>query len=105
MKVKKKILESCAIPVLIYGSQKWATTEAQNLKLSGTQIAMEPSLAGIKRRDKMRNTYIRELTGAKDRRFIIKKLKFDYAGHVAGRARIGGKEVYWNGIQGKEGKN
>ncbi len=56
MKVKKKKLEGCTLPVLNYGSQTWATTEAQILKLSRTQLAMGWSLAGIKRRDKIRNT-------------------------------------------------
>ncbi len=83
MKVKKKICESCTLPVFTYGSQTWVTTEAQILKLSRTQLATKWSLAGIKWRDKIRNTYIRELTGVKDCRYIIKKLKFDYAGHVA----------------------
>ncbi len=83
MKVKKKILESCTPPVLTYGSQTWATIEAQILKVSRTQLAMERSLASIKRRDKIRNTCIRELTGVKNCKYIIKKLKFDYTGHVA----------------------
>ncbi len=99
MKVKKKILESCTLPVLTYGSQTWATTEAQNLKLSRTETA-NGAFPGW-RRDEIRNTYIRKLTGA------IKKLKLDYAGHVArGGGRISGKEGCWNGIiQGIEGEN
>ncbi len=105
MEVKKKILESCTLPVLTYGSQTWAITEAQNLKLGRIQIAMEPSLAGIKWRDKMRITYIKELTGAKDCTFIFKKLKFDYAGHLARERRISGKDGCWNDIQGKESGN
>ncbi len=60
----------------------WATTETQNLKLVRTQIAMERSLLGIKFSDWIRDTNVRKLSGVKDCRYVIKKLKFDYAGYI-----------------------
>ncbi len=57
LKVKRKRLESCTLPILTNGFQTWATTEAQNLQLKRTQVAMEHSLAGIKQKDKIKNTY------------------------------------------------
>ncbi len=60
--IKKKIYEiyeSCTIPVLLYGSQTWATTQNQNTKLIRTQIAMERTMSGVKRRDRLSNKQVR----------------------------------------------
>ncbi len=40
-------------------------------------------MTGVKRREKVKNWEIRNLTKIKDCRIVIKKLKYDYVGHVA----------------------
>ena len=44
---------------------------------------MERVILGVSKRDRIKNNYIREKTGAKDIIYTIKKLKVKYAGHVA----------------------
>lgn len=83
METKKRIFESNVLSVLLYGAQTWALTEGQLLGLARTQIAMERSMLNIKRKDKISNTSIRNRTKIMDCRYKCKKLKFNYAGHVA----------------------
>lgn len=47
-----------------------------------TQLAMERSVTGTNLKDRIKSIKIRKLTGTKDIRYIIKKLKLKYAGHV-----------------------
>lgn len=49
LKMKKKIWEACTVPVLLYGSQTWATTESRNMKLARTLLAMERVMIGVKK--------------------------------------------------------
>ncbi|VDO18177.1 unnamed protein product [Brugia timori] len=53
--LKKKIFESCVLPVLTYGAQSWALTERQLLGLARTQIAMERSMIGVRKKDRVRH--------------------------------------------------
>ena len=70
---KIKALETCTLPALTYGAQTWAITDAQLDKLRKTQLAMERSILGIRRRDKIANARVREGTGSKDVRYWVKK--------------------------------
>ncbi len=85
LKSKIKILDSCTIPVITYGSQTWATTKTQIGKIQKTQLAMLRSILGKKRRDRISNRKIREKTKSRDIGYIIKKLKWKYAGHIIRR--------------------
>ena len=82
LNAKTKIYNMCITPVLTYGAQTWALTKVQLEKIRSTQRTMERSILGIKRKDKIRNTTIREKTGMVDVACKIKKLKFKYAGHI-----------------------
>jgi len=66
LKSKVKILDSCILPVLSYGSQTWSLTKVQTQKLQKTQRAMERKIMGIRLRDKISNRELREKTGSKD---------------------------------------
>lgn len=88
--MKRKIFESCVLPVLTYGAQTWAPTDRQLVGLARTQIGMERSMLGVKRKDRVRNLAVRRKSKIVDCRYRIKKLKFDYAGHV-----IRGEEGRW----------
>ncbi len=82
IETKQKILESCTLPVLTYGAQTWAATQAQTYSLAKTRIIVERALTGVKRREKVRNWEIQNFMGIKDCRMVIKKLNYDYAGHT-----------------------
>lgn len=82
IKLKRKLYESCVLPVLTYGCQTWALTNTQLRKLSVCQRAMERSMLGVRRRDRKRNTEIRRETKVTDAIFKIKTLKWRWAGHT-----------------------
>ncbi len=83
--LKIKTWEKCSLPVLTYGAQTWALTKSNLDRLKTTQLAMERSLLGVRRKDRIRNEVIREKTGMIDIRYMVKKLKMKYAGHVCRR--------------------
>ncbi len=58
---------------------------------------MEHSLLGSKFSDRVRDTNVRKLSGVKDCRYVIKKLKFDYAGYTVrgGNDRSEKKILKW----------
>ena len=64
--VKSKLFNTCALPVLTYGCQTWALTKTHLNKLEVCQRAMERSMIGAKRMDKIRNENIRKLTKVED---------------------------------------
>ena len=72
LKLKIKMLESCVLPVLSYGSQTWSLTKEQTVKLQKTQRAMERRILGIKLRDKVSKRNIRETTQSRDIGVTIK---------------------------------
>ena len=47
-----------------------------------TQRSMERSILGVRRRDKVPNSVIRERSGMKRIGYTIRKMKFKYAGHM-----------------------
>jgi hypothetical protein len=83
LRTKIKVLEKCTMPVITYGAQTWALTEKLTEKLRTAQRSMERSIMGIKKKDRVKNTRIREETGTIDIGYAVKKLKWKYAGHMA----------------------
>lgn len=82
-KLKTKILRTCVFPTLIYGCQTWAPTTSQMNKLKSTQTTMYRSILGIKKRDKIRNSVLHERMKLETLEKTIKRLKLNWAGHVA----------------------
>ena len=69
---------------LTYGAQTWTATKTLKNKLQTTQRAMERSIIGVKRKDRIiRNVDIRKITGCRDVIELIQKQKIKFAGHVA----------------------
>lgn len=60
--LKRKLIDMCILPVLTYGAQTWSLTEAQKSKLKVCQRAMERSILGVRRTDRIRNTELRSKT-------------------------------------------
>ena len=60
---------------MVYGAQTWAMTKGQEKKLQVVQRSMERVILGVSKRDRIKNNYIREKTGAKDIIYTIKNLR------------------------------
>lgn len=58
-------------------------SEAQAIKFKTTQRIMERSMLGIRRSDKIRNVVVKERTSTRDVIYSAKKLKMEYARHIA----------------------
>ena len=85
LSLKKKVYDSCILPVLTYGAETWRLTKRVQIKLRTTQRAMERKMIGVTLRDKKRAEWIREQTRVKDILVEIKKKKWMWAGHVMRR--------------------
>lgn len=51
---------------MTYGAETWTTTKNMNQKLLVAQRAMERIMLGITRKERWRNTVIRQLTKVED---------------------------------------
>lgn len=76
-------------------------------KLRRTQLAIERSITGTRLADKIKSNKIGERMVTKDIRYIIKKLKLKYAGHVerstGNQWESTGKEKYCIGLRMAKG--
>src|ERR1700744_4222155 len=81
--LKRKVFDSCVLPVLTYGAETLTLTKVSENKLRVTQRAMERSMLGISLRDKMTNQWIRQQTKVVDVMERMASLKWNWAGHIA----------------------
>lgn len=79
--IKRKLYQTCILPVLTYGCQTWANTRQQQQKLITCQRAMERSILGLTKRDRKRAVDIRNITKIEDVVNKTKKLKWRWTGH------------------------
>lgn len=80
--MKKRLMDSCILPVLTYGSQCWKLTDELKERIAVTQRNMERSMMNIKLSDKISNTKIRKKSNIKDIQTTSNELKWSWAGHV-----------------------
>lgn len=96
MDIKRKLFDTCILPVLTYGCQTWALNKSQIRKLTTCQNAMNRSMMGKKRSDKIRIETIRNHTKTRDVIVTIKKLKWKWAGHtVRGKDKWSKSILFW----------
>lgn len=99
---KSKLFNICILPVLMYGCQTWALTKNTTNKIANCQRAMERSILGIKRRDRMRNINIRKKTKVQDVTLKIKRLKWKWVGHmIRGKDKWSKMVTQWYPREGK----
>ena len=84
LRTKIKVLESCIMPVLCYGAETWTLTKTQVAK------GMERVITGVRKKDRVSNKEIKELTKVVDVGYVLKIKKLKYAGHLI----RGGKESW-----------
>lgn len=80
--IKRKVFNACILPAMTYGAQTWAPTERHKTKLSVNQRAMERSMLNVRKSDRLRNEEVRKRTRVTDVITTIRKLKWQWAGHI-----------------------
>ena len=80
--LKRKVYEACIIPAMTYAAETWSLTTKMENKLAAAQSKMERSMLGINYKDRKTNKWVRSQTKLKDIISIIKKLKWQWAGHI-----------------------
>lgn len=80
--MKRKTFNSCILPCLTYGCETWTLTKALREKLAVAQRAMERSLTGYKRQDKIRNNDLRSITKLTDVLTRVDQQKWRWTGHM-----------------------
>lgn len=83
MCLKRKVYNQCVLAAMTYGSQTWAITKRMQERLRVTQRSMERAMVGTTRRDRKTNMWLRQQTGVQDIVCKVKKLKWQWAGHIA----------------------
>ena len=83
MCLKRKVYNQCVLTAMTYGSQTWAITKRMQERLRVTQRSMERAMVGTTRRDRKTNVWLRQQTGVQDIVCRMKKLKWQWAGHIA----------------------
>lgn len=103
LNLKKKVIDSCLLPTMTYGSQTWKYTQAAKHKITTCQRAIERNVMKIKLKDKIRHSEIRAKTKITDALEYSLKSKWKWAGHVARmHAKRWTKVVtMWTGPSGK----
>lgn len=82
MSVKSKLYNTCILPCLTYGCQTWPVTSKNNQKLLVCQRNMERSMLNIRLSDRWTTSKIRKRTKVSDVILKIKKLKWNWTGHI-----------------------
>lgn len=103
-KTKGKLFNTCVLPVLMYGSQTWALTKATTSHLACCQRAMERSMIGVRKTDRLRNTLIRNRTKVQDIAIKIRRHKWKWAGHIIrGTDKWSKRVTQWYPREGERG--
>ena len=63
LNVKKCVYERVIVPTVLYGAETWGLRERERKKLNIFEMRCLRSMIGVTRRDRVRNTVIRESTG------------------------------------------
>lgn len=81
--LKRKVFDSCVLPVATYGLETVTLTQRNAERLRVMQRAMERRMLAISLRDRIRNEEIRRRTKVTDIIQKVATLKWRWAGHVA----------------------
>ena len=82
--LKSKIFNSNIIPAITYGSQSWTLTKKEENLINTTQNSMERAMLGIKKRDKIKISKIKEkFRNNLNIVQVARRSKWKWAGHIA----------------------
>lgn len=82
MKNKRTVYNMCIQPCLLYGCQTWALTEDLARKIKICQNGIERSTMGVKRKHRVKLTYINSKTKFNNAYTTYRYLKWRWAGHM-----------------------
>jgi len=80
---KRKIVNQCVMPVVLYGAETWTTTKKLAQRLNSAHRAIERKMLNIRWQDHVTNNTLKECTKLPDLFDIILKNKWQWAGHIA----------------------
>ena len=91
MSLKRKVFNQCVLPAMIYGCKTWPLTKALVKKLETSQRANESRMLNAKlkkiyykkKKNRIRNTTIRQRTRVTDIVQYVTNTKWKWAGHIA----------------------
>ncbi|KAG7297348.1 hypothetical protein JYU34_013337 [Plutella xylostella] len=90
MSIKRKVFNTCILPVMTYGCETWALTKAHMHKLQVCQRSMERSMLGLRMIHHIEIKEIRKITEVDDVTTKIKTQKWRWTGHM-----IRGNQEKW----------
>ena len=84
-------------PILLYGAECWSLTAKLKSKIQAAEMKVLRLIKGVTRRDRLRNTYIREELGCTAVLEDIERSKLRWYGHVSrmNDNRIAKKQLVW----------
>lgn len=82
IKDKRRVYNTCILPCLTYGCQTWTLTQHLSNKIRTCQNAIERSVIGVKRRDRVRLENIKNKKKFKSVEKTYRTLKWKWTGHM-----------------------
>lgn len=82
MSTKRKVFNTCILPCISYGCETWSLTKHHRDKLEKCQRAMERSMTGVRRQDRISNVDLRTKTKLTDILERIDLQKWRWTGHM-----------------------
>ena len=79
---KLRIFRACVLPVLLYGSEVWSTTVAQEQRLQTFYHRCLRTLIGVNLGDRLPNEQLLQLTGQPPLMEILRRNRLRWFGHV-----------------------
>ncbi|EYC24887.1 hypothetical protein Y032_0013g2158 [Ancylostoma ceylanicum] len=86
MRLKRKLINMCILPSLLYGCETWVWTKEAALSLRAAQRRLERAILGVRLSDRIRSKVLRRRTGFKDWVVIALQRKWKYAARLARRS-------------------
>ncbi len=79
---KLRLFRACVLPVLLYGSEVWSTTVAQERRLNTFYLKCLRTIIGVNLGDRMSNDRLLHLTGQPYLNDILRRNRLRWFGHV-----------------------
>ncbi|EYC40932.1 hypothetical protein Y032_0589g376 [Ancylostoma ceylanicum] len=86
MRLKRKLVNMCILPSLLYGCESWVWTKEVTLKLRAAQRRLERSILGVELLDKINSEVLRRKTRFKDWITVALQRKWNYAVHLTSKS-------------------
>jgi hypothetical protein len=81
-KTKILVYEACVLSTLLYGGETWSTYSHQEKRLNSFHMRCLRRILGIRWQDKITNTEVQEIAGAKTVHSMLSLRRFRWLGHT-----------------------